>query len=472
VDRVQVPILSSVYSRSSPDFERSYPINLVPIVEENSISKGYLRGAPGVTTIAAGPGSDGGGIFWSGMHYRLSGGSVITIDTNNVVTVLGAATAGRAAFAYSFDKLAVAVGNGLYLLPAGSPPVQVTDPDLGGVRDVIWTGGYFMTTDGSSLVVTELNDPTSVDPLKYGSSEADPDDIVGLIEMRTEVFALNRYTIEVFQNVGGTGFPFQRTVGAMIPKGAVGTFAKCKFLETFAFCGSGRNEAPGVYLAGAGQAIKISNRALDKALAELIDTDLAAVTLEAIHGGGEQNLFVHLPDESWVYSYNASQALDLPVWYRLRSGSDGGEPYRPRGFVRAYGNWYCGDNVSAAIGVLDDQVTSHFGDPSSWQFDATMIYTTGSGAICHELALEGMFGRSPPGVVPEAAMSWSEDGLLFSQARVRSMSLGTSGERMRRPVWRQNGRIRNWRIFRFAGANNAVPVSFSRLNAALEPLNL
>ena len=45
---MQVPIIAGVYSQAGPDFERSYPVNLVPNVEETGISKGYLRTAPGI----------------------------------------------------------------------------------------------------------------------------------------------------------------------------------------------------------------------------------------------------------------------------------------------------------------------------------------------------------------------------------------------------------------------------------------
>jgi hypothetical protein len=84
---------------------------------------------------------------------------------------------------------------------------HVTDTDLGPVVDMLWIDGYTMTTDGTSIIVTELNDPTSVLPLKYGSAEEDPDMVTGLIKARDEAYALGQYTIQVFQNVGGNGFP-------------------------------------------------------------------------------------------------------------------------------------------------------------------------------------------------------------------------------------------------------------------------
>lgn len=464
---MQVPILSGVYSRKGPDFERSYPLNCVPNVEETGISKGYLKLAPGTVTMGQGHGLDAGGIVWNGVHYRVSGEKLVTVAQNGTVSTIGAIPGtGAAAFAYSFDRLAIARGGQLHYLK-DSTLSQVTDPDLGQVVDMIWSDGYFVTTDGESIVVTELNDPTKVDPLKYGSSEADPDRIKGLIPLRGEIYVPNRHTIEVFQNVGGNGFPFARARGAMIPKGIVGTKAKCLFVETFAFCGSGRDEGPGVYLAGAGQAVKISNRALDKALAALTDDELAAVALESRHSDGAQELFVHLPRVSFVYSYNASQALDLPVWYRLASGSDGGSAYRPRGYVRAHGSWWCGDAGSAAIGRFDDTITRHFGLPAAFEFDAAMIFGPG-GAICHELELIGQYGRGPLGADPVVFMSWTDDGRTFSQER--RCRAGAPGQRSQRLAWRRNGAFRQWRSFRFRGVVD-TPMAFTRLEARLEELN-
>src|SRR3546814_4404735 len=88
--------------------------------------------------------------------------------------------------------------------------------------------------------------------------------ITGLIKVRGEVYITGRHTIEVLANVGGNGFPFAVVDGATIPYGCVSPSAKCPFAESFAFVGSARNEALGVYVAGPGTAIKISSRAVDR----------------------------------------------------------------------------------------------------------------------------------------------------------------------------------------------------------------
>lgn len=463
----QIPILAGVYAQQGPDFERSYPLNLVPNVEETGISNGYLRSAPGIVATGTGQGADGGGIEWNGTLYRASGTKLISVaEDGSTLTVGTLGGTGQASFAYSFDQLAVARALNLFLYD-GTTFQRVTDVDLGDVLDVIWIDGYFMTTDGTSLVVTELNDPTQVDPLKYGSSEADPDDIMGLGERRGEAIAFNRNTIEFFFNAGTTGFPFTRNRGAQIDKGIVGTHAKCRFLDTYAFVGNARGEKPRVYLIAEGAAQPISNRTLDKALSALTADELSGIILEARHGDGIQELYVHLPAVTFVYSHNASQALELPVWYRLASGSGGDEPYRGRNFVLAYGDWHCGDLESSALGRLDGDTAAQFGETPGWAFDASLVYSGGTGAICHELELVGFYGRAAPGAEPRMFMSWTDDGLTYSQER--SARTGYSGQRRLRVAWRKNGRLAQWRSFRFRSVSD-VPVSFSRLEAALEQL--
>ena len=123
-----------------------------------------------------------------------------------------------------------------------------------------------MTTDGEFIVVTELNDPFSVNPLKYGSAESDPDKIMRVLRLRGEVYVVGRYSTEVFQNIGGSNFPFQVVRGATSIRGCVGNRAACVFGEVIAMVGSGRNEDVGVFVVTSGGTQKISSQDIDREL--------------------------------------------------------------------------------------------------------------------------------------------------------------------------------------------------------------
>jgi hypothetical protein len=465
---VQIPILTGVYTDSSTDFRTAYPVNMAPVPMPQGISNGYLRPAEGLVSQGAGPGVDRGGIEWRGQCYRVMGPRLVRIAADGRLTDIGDVTSdGKlATFDYSFDYLAIASAGRLYLYN-GNTLRQVTDPDLGTVLDVVWVDGYFMTTDGEFLVVTELNDPFAIDPLKYGSAEADPDPVVALLKLRNEVYALNRHTIEVFDNVGGDNFPFARIEGGQIQKGCVGTRACCVFQETIAFLGSGRNEAPGVYLGTNSVARKISTAEIDRVLAEYSEAQLSEVLLEARNDRAHQYLYVHLSDQTLVFDAAATEALQQSAWFILTSSIEGLSRYRARNFVWCYDKWLCGDPGSNGYGYLTTDRADHYGNKVRWQFQTAILYNESRGAVVHSLELVCLPGYAVFGTDPVVTTSYSVDGQNWSQDR--RLSLNGFGALNKRAVWHQQGFMRNWRIQRFQGTSDArLPVA--RLEASVEPL--
>ena len=465
---MQIPILNGIYTDNGPDLRTSYPVNMVPVPKNSGISSGFLRPGDGIVANGSGPGVDRGGINWNGICYRVMGTKLVNVNINGAVTVLGdvgGPTNTLVTFDYSFDRLAIASGGRLYYW--NGTLTQVTDPDLGVVLDFCWVDGYFMTTDGEFLVVTELSDPLQVNPLKYGSSEADPDPVVALLKLRNEVYALNRNTIEVFDNVGGDLFPFQRIDGAQIQKGVIGTFGCCVFMEQVAFLGSGRNEQPGIYMGANATATKISTQEIDDLLMNYTEAQLATAKLEARNDKAHQHLYVHLPDRTLVYDGAASQELGEMVWFTLTTTTVGFAQYRARNLVWAYDKWLVGDPQSSSIGYLVDTIGTHWGQKVRWEFGTLIVYNEGNGALFHELELVALTGRVALGVNPQISTSYSLDGLSWSQDRF--IRVGTIGNTKKRLAWFQQGNMRNWRIQRFRGDSDSH-IAFARLEAQIEGL--
>jgi hypothetical protein len=468
---MQIPILNGIYTDNGPDLRTSYPVNMVPVPKQSGISNGFLRPGDGIVANGSGPGIDRGGINWNGICYRVMGTKLVTVASNGAVTVLGdvgGPTNTLVTFDYSFDLLAIASGTRLYYWdPVASTLTQNTDPDLGIVLDVVWVDGYFMTTDGEFLIVTELTNPLDVNPLKYGSSEVDPDPVVALLKLRNEIYALNRNTIEVFDNIGGTLFPFNRIDGAQIQKGVVGTFACCVYMEQIAFLGSGRNEAPSIYMGAAATAQKISTQEIDELLLNYTEAQLALVKMEARNDKAHQHLYVHLPDRTLVYDGAASQVLGEAVWFTLTTTVVGFSQYRARNLVYAYDKWLVGDPQSSNIGYLVDTIGTHWGQKVRWEFGTLIVYNEGNGALFHELELVSLTGRVALGVDPQISTSYSLDGLSWSQDRF--IRAGTIGNTKKRLAWFQQGNMRNWRIQRFRGDSDSH-IAFARLEAQIEGL--
>jgi len=466
---MQISILNGIYTDNGPDFRTSYPVNMVPVPKNSGISTGYLRPGDGLVANGSGPGIDRGGINWQGECYRVMGTKLVSVASNGAVTVLGdvgGPVNTLVTFDYSFDELAIASGGRLYYWD-NSTLTQVTDPDLGVVLDVVWVDGYFMTTDGEFLIVTELSNPLQVNPLKYGSSEVDPDPVVALLKLRNEVYALNRNTIEVFDNTGGDLFPFARIDGAQVQKGVVGTFACCVYIDRIAFLGSGRNEAPSIYVGAAATTQKISTQEIDELLLTYTEAQLSLVKLEARNDKSHQHLYVHLPDRTIVYDAAASEALGDQVWFTLTTTVVGFAQYRARNLVWAYDKWLVGDPQSSTIGYLVDDIGSHWGQQVRWEFGTIIAYNEGKGALFQKMELVSLTGRVALGTNPQISTSYSLDGLSYSQDRY--IYVGTIGNTNKRLAWFQQGYMRNWRIQRFRGDSDSH-IAFARLEMQIEGL--
>ncbi len=466
---MQIPILNGIYTDEASDFRTSYPRNLIPVPKGQGISQGYLRPADGIIEFGTGPGIDRGGINWDSICYRVMGTKLVSIDALGQSTTLGdVGGSTQVSLDYSFDQLAIASNNNLFYYD-GTTLTQVTDTDLGVVLDMIWVDGYFMTTDGEFLVVTDLANPLSVNPLKYGSSEIDPDPVVALKKVRNEPHAINRYTIEAFDNIGGSGFPFQRIEGAQITKGSIGTHTCTVFLNAVAFLGSGRNEALSVWLGVNGNAQKLATREIDQLLTEYTEDVLSVCLVETRTVNSHSFLYLHLPDKTLVYDAAASQAVGEPVWFILTSGVNETGQYLAQNFVWCYDKWLLGHPLLAKTGRLNDKVASHWGDILTWEFGTQIIYNEANGAIFHELELISLSGRVALEDDPQISTQYSLDGETWSQEKY--IKAGKRGQRNKRLVWFQQGTMRNWRIQRFKGDSDSM-LSMARLEAQIEPLSV
>ena len=424
----QLPIMQGQVVKDGV-FAASYPVNLEPRAIDSGVSKGQLITTRGAVSISTGPGIDRGGINWNGTLYRVMGSKLVSVSAGGVATVLGdVGSDGRlCGFDYSFDRLAIRSGTSLYYWN-GTTLTLVTDPDLGAVRDILWMAGYFITTDGTFIIATELLDPTSVSPLKYGSAEEDPDAVTGVLKYNEELYGLGRYTLQVFKNVGGLNFPFQVVQGATIPVGCISATAKCMVAGTFAFIGGARGEPLGVYVLAGGTAARISDKDIEALIAA--EPDPALIVLEARRFGEESQLVMHLTAQSVAIALHTSAEADQGAWFILNSGRFA--PYRLRNAVLCYGKHWVGDLATAALGTLSDETVTHFGEAADWRFDAALLYA-GMGICLDEIELIGQF----PTTATAIFFALTRDGVQWSN----EVSRVTTGRRDERMVWRPSVRL-------------------------------
>lgn len=448
-------LLDGIYS-TKDKISTSLPVNLIPYelnINRDGGMDGYLAVSDGIETITTVGEAIRGITYWNGLVYFVKGSKLKSYSEAGTIATIGDVGTDRlpVTFDYSFTYLAVTSNLNLFLYD-GTTLSQVTDDDLGDIFKVRFVDGYFFLTDGEHIVVTELDDPFSINPLKYGSSEYDPDSIVGMDRVRDELLVINRHTIETFRNVGGSGFPLARIEGGMVMIGAIGRYAYGSVDGVLFFVGGGRNEPIAVYsLTSSTSTAKVSNREIENIINAYPSEIQKNIQLEILKGlDSRLVLYVHLPDKTLALDLTASQKLDNAryIWYMLSSSETGIGAYEGRYHTYAYGNWFVGGYSVLKFGKLSREINTHFGQDVAWSINTPIVYNKGHGVVLNSLELVCFPGR---GAVNDEYISLerSNDGLLWSSPVYSSA--GNIGNRTKRIIWFRLGAIRNYAMFRISG---------------------
>lgn len=470
-----IPFLQGVYMSGS-DARVALPVNYEAVPAQSGATDDYLRPTEGIDAFTTGQGNDRAAIVWPGAgvaltgagHYRVSGTKLIKVSSTGGVTVIGTVGgSGHARLDFSFDLLGI-LSDGKLFFYDGASLTPVTDPNIpANLIDMAWVDGYWAVTDGTDVAVSDLATPTTFNPLKFGGTDR-PNPVKCLLKVINELHVISENYVDVFRNIGGSGFPFQRISSAVVTKGPIGTRTACVFENKVALLGGGRNEEPSVYLGYNAQAVKIGSQEIDAILDEYTAAQLAAATLETQVARGMVRLYVHLSDRSLVYDAVMSARQGFPVWHVRVSTLNDFAAYRAQNFVRVDDSWVVGDPVSAAIGVTTKTSSKHFGEYVRGEWTTGALRAGPNGVTMHRLTLFAITGDVDEGEEPRLSMSYSPDGETYSTPR--SILSGIRGEKMKKLEWRKLGTWRQFRTIRFQ-TDGICRVSPMSLDADMTVLN-
>jgi hypothetical protein len=466
-----IPILEGIYTDGS-DVRVQLPVNREPTPKQGAATDDYLRPVEGIDAFATGSGNDRAGIVWTGegngVHYRVSGTKLISITSAGVKTVIGdVGGSGHARLDFSFDLLGI-LSNGKLYYYDGATLAQVTDPNIpANLVDMVHVDGYWVVTDGTDIAVSDLATPTTFNPLRFGGTDR-PNPIKALKKVVNELTAVSENYIDTFRNIGGSGFPFQRILSAVITRGAIGTRAACVTENRIAFLGGGREEEPSVYLGGNAQTVKIASMEVDAILNEYTTAQLATVTMETQVARGMNRIFVHLPDRSLVYDIVMSAKMGYPMWHIRTSAIEGYSQLRAQNYVRAHDQWIAGDPASTAIGVTTTESSKHYGEATRWEVVTAALRAGTKGVTMNRLELLAITGDVPFDVEPRVSVEYSFDGQGYSMPR--SIPCGIRGETLKKLEWRKLGTWKRFRTLRFRGDSDSR-ISLLSLDADMTVLN-
>jgi hypothetical protein len=370
--QLPIQLMQGQKADSRTQYVEALQVNVSGIVQPVFNSDGWMQQEPGLTQYGEGEGADRGG-HWNDrlqMLFRVSGDSLISVDEDGTTTVLGTTTqtlvGKQASMTYSFNNESIVIDEKWFLYNDVDGARRILDPEVGNPIDHVWVDGYFFFTDGEYLYHTDIDDEEAIDPLKFASAEFSPDRIKGVgLTTDDKVIAFGRFSTEYFENVATEFFAFRRISSRTVQFGIVGTYCKAQIGGEWFFLGGPSEGEVSVYLLGVGTATNISCRAVDLAIGQYSEEELAEASLETRIINNYAYLLVRLPNETLMLNLKVAKFAGPEMgWSIIQSGTSSGNPYRAiHGvFDPRRAQWTYGDTLSTNIGYLDFESATHYDD--------------------------------------------------------------------------------------------------------------
>jgi hypothetical protein len=486
--RLPLPIGFTFYQSESRPISSQRCVNWIPHVAESAaISTRALFQPLGLKQFAnTGLGINRGSITADGVPYFIQGNSLASLDVSGTVTNHGTITgsggvslavnAKNADTGSQFIVIVVPGGNSYAFATVTNVLTQITDANFRTSDTVVFKDGFFVfsASAGDVYFNSNLNNPLVYNALDFGTAEISPDRIIALHVNHNELFIAGGETIELAQNVGGAGFPFQRIPGANVQKGLHAKFSLVEFDNTFCFVGGGKNELSAIWkITGSSSVQKISTDA--------IDTAIQNFTLDEINDSfaitwAERGQFFaaftfesdRIASRTFVYNATASQLLGERIWFEMQSGLTDNR-WNVQSIASAYGKLLVGDGTNGVIGEMDRDTLSYYGEPiyrhmATQPFDSDGLPIFGGE---FEATFQAGVGLTVgQGSDPVVRMDKSDDGgHTFNSETKRK--LGKIGEYGHRAIWRRQGRFPVQRTIRLT-VTDPIRANLIRLGATPE----
>lgn len=464
---MELPLATGFYEDASKPIAAQQCANWIPQVPQtNAQSKAQLIGSPGTSLFAtAGTIAARGEHVMNSIAYTVNGNTLYRVNADKTTTDLGAITgAGKVSMADNGTQLCIVVPRSTgYIYTVAGGLVTITDTDytttLGPSEQVVFKDGYFIHYNntapglGPIFFITNLNNGLVIDPLDFGTAEADPDEITGLHVNRNQLNVGGRQTLEPFSNIGGVGFPFQRIPGAIIQKGVRAKFSLIDFDNSFVYVGGGENEKPAIWKSTGSGAVKISTASIDNIIQQSTDAEIEGIFATTYSENGEFFANFHLNDRVFSYCAAASVFQGKPVWLERKSKDSFGQltTWRVAGIIEAYGETLVTDNQSGNIGVLGLSTYTEYGATINRVVSTQPFDIQSNEFIVTEMELtceSGVGNIVDPGADPKITRSFSDDG-GFTFGNEIPRPLGKQGEHKQRQVWSREGLVNKARVYKF-----------------------
>lgn len=466
-----LPFTSGFYQSDSLPFSSQQCINwYVNRAQAPALAEECLFRTPGLNQLAtSGTAANRGAWVMNGVPYFVNGTTLYKLESDlSTLTSIGTITGtAKVSMADNGTQLLILVpgSTGYIYTEATSTLSTISDSDFtanGNPQYVVFIDGYFvLTTDSKKFICSALNDGTSYDALDFGTAEANPDDIVAPVVFKNQLFIAGSETIEAYQNIGGSGFPFQRS-GLYLAKGVKSPLSFTVSNDTFMWVGGGKNESPAIWMFAGNTAEKVSTTAIDNLLQDLTVTQLNDISAWSYAEKGAYFVGFTLPSTTIVVDTITGK------WHERKSRVTAGDrvdtvKHRVQSVVNAYNKILAGDAFDGRIGEYSTSILDEYGtaiirtvttQPFQNQMEDFFIPSL-------EMTVENGVGNSDA-EDPQITLEISKDGGR-NYGPKRSRSIGKIGKYHQRAIWRRCGRVTQSAILRFT-VSDPVDTALLQLN--------
>lgn len=326
---------------------------------------------------------------------------------------------------------------------------QITDVDFTalGAADVEFVNNFLLFREPSSGVFfgSDLGSATSFDALNFATAEANPDELVGMKVDHVQPILFGKKSVEIWDNVPISGFPFQRSVNGYVEIGCFNgrSIAKCDnsvFWEA--------NDYTVRRLDGV-TPVRVSTHGIEQLIR---NATISTANAFSYSQGG------HL---YYVISHNESTAVydaTTQKWHERQSY--GYDNWIAGCHASAYGMELVGSTQNGQIGRLTNEVFTEFGNTMVMSWTYQPVYNSGRRAFHDSLEITmdvGVGLTSGQGSDPQIMLEYSDDSGK-TWVSLPNKSIGPIGEYRTEVKWSKLGSTDSARVYR-ASVSDPVRVS-------------
>lgn len=431
-----------------------YPEQLPPDAKTPFI----LTRTPGVTSwTTVGTGAIAGMHAALNKLYVVSGNKAYQVDSNKTVTELGTVGApNRIDIASNTDSVVFVNEPNAYYWD-GSTFGQITDTDFTsrGAGDVEFVDNYllFREPDSGRFFGADLGSATSFDALNFATAEANPDDLNGMKVDHRQVILTGPRSVEIYENTGASGFPFERAINGYIEQGCLNGKTLQKIDNTVYWLADDYTVRR---LEGA-TPVRVSTHAIEQAI---FDSTVSTATAFTYAQDGHLFYVLTLSEGTFVYDATTGE------WHERETY--GAAYWHPRYHAQAFGLELVGDSTSNKVGYMNPSAYQDFAGTQVMEWTYQPVYAEGATAFHKrlEVILETGVGLTTgQGSDPQITLEFSDDG-GSTWVSAENKSLGAIGARETRVIWFGLGASRQ-RVYRMS-VSDPVRVVLADTNLVVE----